>query len=100
MNAGIKKEFESLLAQKFEALCLHRISSGVYVRSEDDAVWQGLLVTFNVRKNVIVAQPNLAVFCPLVDAVLAEYFRVAQGNNRYLSGFGKLGVSLLICPLY
>jgi len=100
MNADIRHQFDRMLASRFEALHLRRMSRGLYVQSENGVLWQGVLVTFNMRKGALVAQPGVAVFCPLVDSILAEYFRSVQNNNRYLSGFGKLGVPVLICPLY
>lgn len=100
MSIDIKRQFDNTLASKFEALHLRRMSIGLYVQSESGDIWQGVLVAFNMKKGTLVAQPNLAVFCPSVDSVLAEYFRNVQSNNRYLSGFGKLGVPILICPLY
>ena len=100
MSIDIKHQFDNTLVSKFATLHLRRMSIGLYVQTENSVIWQGVLVTFNMKKGALVVQPNLAIFCPSVDSVLAEYFRSVQNNNRYLSGFSKLGVPLLICPLY
>jgi hypothetical protein len=77
-----------------------RFARGVYVQSDDDLIWRGLWVTFDIRQTTLVLQPNASVFCPVAEELVSKGLRELYATGPAEPHFGKLGLPVLTRPLY
>lgn len=91
--------YDRSLAGFFRPAGYARPARGTYVRSDDGIIWRGLWVMFHVKGRTVVAQPNLAVFCPSASRVVEEGLGQVSGNAVGIWS-SKLGAPFMIQPLY
>jgi len=100
MADKLTSECDRALTEVFGAVGLGRFARGVYAQSEDDVIWRGVWVTFNIKNGVLVTQPNVGVFCPVAEKSVSEGLKALHGSEAGRSYFGKLGAPVLTRPLY
>ncbi len=88
------------LTEALKAVGLDRFARGVFAQSNDDVIWRGVWVTFNIKSGILVTQPNVGVFCPTAEKMVADGLKALHGTETGRSYFGKLGGPVLTRPLY
>lgn len=100
MAGKFTSTYDRSLTEVFGTFGLVRFARGIYVQSDDNVIWRGIWVTFNLRKGVLVTQPNVGVFCPAAEKLVSDGLKEIHSHETGRSYFGKLGDPVLTRPLY
>jgi hypothetical protein len=77
-----------------------RLACGTYMSTDDEIIWRGLLVTFDLSKGRVLTQPYLAIFCPIASSLIEEGLGRIYGKSVRDGRTAKLGQPIIIRPLY
>ena len=99
MSLPLADDYDRALAELFGRDGYARFRRGLYARSDNDAIWQGLWLHFHRKHGRLCAEPTLTIYCPAAAKITSRGLVQLYGP-RARSRPTKLGSPLVTHPLY